>query len=231
MATCPAGHDSATSDYCDVCGARMHGTAAAPPAPPEAPSAAPRKDPPSEPCPQCGTARTGRFCECCGNDFTTGAVGSHAAPNEATPGPPAGWTATVVADRAYYDAVTARNGPDAPAIAFPPYCPDRIFPLPGGQIRIGRRNTSLGLNPEIDLTGPPLDPGISHLHAALIAQPDGGWHLADLGSTNGTLINDTQEPIEANLDVPVGDGDRIHIGAWTTITLDENLPPARHASL
>jgi len=135
-----------------------------------------------------------------------------------------GWTAIVAADRAHHNAVIARNGPDAAAVAFPPYCPDRSFPLVGEQIRIGRRSVSRGLNPEIDLTGPPLDPGISHLHAVLIAQPDGGWHLVDPGSTNGTFINDAPEPIEVNLDVPVGDGDRIHIGAWTTITLGENQP-------
>ncbi len=58
----------------------------------------------------------------------------------------------------------------------------------------------------------------------LIAQPDGGWHLVDPGSTNGTFINDAPEPIEVNVDVPVGDGDRIHMGAWTTITLGENRP-------
>ncbi len=224
MATCPAGHDSATGDYCDVCGARMDGAAAAPHPPDELSKAQP-KTPPSEPCPDCGAARTGRFCESCGHDFTTGAVGaSQAAPSEPTPAPPVGWTAIVAADRAHHNAVIARNGPDAAAVAFPPYCPDRSFPLVGEQIRIGRRSVSRGLNPEIDLTGPPLDPGISHLHAVLIAQPDGGWHLVDPGSTNGTFINDAPEPIEVNLDVPVGDGDRIHIGAWTTITLGENRP-------
>ena len=30
MVSCPAGHDSASDDYCDVCGARIHGAPAAP---------------------------------------------------------------------------------------------------------------------------------------------------------------------------------------------------------
>jgi pSer/pThr/pTyr-binding forkhead associated (FHA) protein len=43
--------------------------------------------------------------------------------------------------------------------------------------------------------------------------------VQDLGSTNGTTINDGADPIDADAPVPLGDGDRIHLGAWTTITL------------
>jgi hypothetical protein len=44
----------------------------------------------------------------------------------------------------------------------------------------------------------------------------------DPGSANGTRINDGNEPIAVNVPVPVGAGDRIHIGAWTTITLQDS---------
>src|SRR5262249_42902270 len=102
---------------------------------------------------------------------------------------------------------------------FPAYCPDRQFDLSGEQVRIGRMSRSRGLLPEIDLTGPPQDPGVSHLHAVLLAQGDGGWAIVDPGSTNGTTINDDLDPIANDIAVPVKDGDRIHVGAWTTITL------------
>jgi FHA domain len=288
MPVCPAGHDSATSDYCDTCGAKMAGAAPAPPPPaPSAPSAP--SAPPAGGCPVCQGARTGRFCEECGYDFATGTGGvlsttpvpvtptpypspatappagtpqpgspyagapsagtpsagaanagtsyqgtpsagtpsagaPHAgtphtgAPSAGAPSAPSAWFAVVAADRAYFDMMTA-DDPDSAAVTFPPYCPERTLPLTGGQIRIGRRSVSSGVVPEIDLAEPPADPGISHLHAVLLAGPNGGWQLVDPGSTNGTMVNNGTAPIELNVAVPLTDGDRIHVGAWTTITL------------
>jgi pSer/pThr/pTyr-binding forkhead associated (FHA) protein len=72
--------------------------------------------------------------------------------------------------------------------------------------------------PEIDLTGPPLDPAVSHLHAQLLLH-DEGWVVVDLGSANGTRLNDAEEPLEAETEIPVKPGDRIHLGVWTTITV------------
>jgi pSer/pThr/pTyr-binding forkhead associated (FHA) protein len=85
------------------------------------------------------------------------------------------------------------------------------------EMRIGRRSASRGLEPEIDLTGPPADPGISHLHAVLIAQPDGGWSVLDPGSSNGTQVNGAD--IETGVAVALNPGDRISLGAWTVLTL------------
>jgi pSer/pThr/pTyr-binding forkhead associated (FHA) protein len=113
----------------------------------------------------------------------------------------------------------AVGGPDASAIAFPQFCPERYFPLRGNQISIGRRSTSRGINPDIDLTGPPEDPGVSHLHAVLIVQPDGILSIVDMGSSNGTTVNDDQTPLRANVPRPLSTGDRVHLGAWTTITV------------
>jgi pSer/pThr/pTyr-binding forkhead associated (FHA) protein len=125
----------------------------------------------------------------------------------------------VSADRAYYQSVMAIGGPDAASITFPQFCPDRYFPLRGNQISIGRRSVSRGINPDIDLTGPPEDPGVSHLHAVLIVQPDGSLSIVDLGSSNGTTVNESQSPLRANVPHPLSDGDRVHLGAWTTITV------------
>jgi hypothetical protein len=138
-----------------------------------------------------------------------------------TPGGPAAWTAVVSADREYYDNVIAKGGPDAGGVQFPGYCPERRCRLTGPEMRIGRRSTSRGLEPEIDLTGPPTDPGVSRLHAVLIAEPDGSWGVIDPGSANGTLVNGNE--IATGVRVPLHDGDRIHLGAWTLITIQALL--------
>ncbi|WP_460525096.1 FHA domain-containing protein [Flindersiella endophytica] len=202
--------------------------------------------PGGEPCPRCGAPRTDRFCEDCGYDFVTG-TGRAAPVPSPTPGPapvpvppppdpaagpaagaapdvavdtPAGtWIAVIEADRAYYDRVIELGGPDSVALRFPPYTLERRLILTGDQVRIGRRSVSQGLAPEIDLGQPPEDPGVSHLHAVLLAQPDGSWVLVDPGSTNGTTLNDSDEPVEVNAEIPLKQGDQIHVGAWTSITL------------
>ena len=133
------------------------------------------------------------------------------------PYPQATWTVVVGADRAYYEQMQAVSGPEGAAVAFPSYYTERRFQLLGNQMRIGRRSVSRGVDPEIDLTGPPADPGISRLHAVLIAEPDGSWSVLDPGSANGTSVNGTEIPTGDR--VPLHDGDRINVGAWTAITV------------
>jgi len=142
-----------------------------------------------------------------------------AGPAAAGPASPAGaaWTAVVSADRAYYDSVQAAGGPEAASIAFPAYCPQRRFPLDRAEIRIGRHSASSGISPEIDLSVAPADPGISRLHAVLLRAADGSWAIVDPGSANGTLLNG-DELVPGQV-VPVRDGDRIHLGAWTELRL------------
>lgn len=261
MATCPAGHTSTATDYCDVCGARIDGAASAPsasvpsgsapvtshlgtPAPGTPASGVPAA---GEACPDCGAPRTGRFCEDCGYDYAVGGGRPTprppaAAPAPSAPPPPAAgdpdeedpvtrdwappkapppeppatdWAAVVIADREYYDRVVTEDED----FTFPPYSPSRRIPLAGEQVLIGRRSVSRGITPEIDLSEPPADPGVSHTHAVLLAKPDGSWTLVDPGSTNGTTINEGDTPIPVNVEVPLRDGDRVHVGVWTTITL------------
>ena len=137
-------------------------------------------------------------------------------------GPPARttWVATVAADRDYFNDMMARSGPDAAGLYFPPYSQDRRVPMTGrGQLRIGRRSHQRGTVPEIDLSTAPEDPGASHQHALLQEQPDGGWVVIDQDSTNGTTLNGGADPLPARVPVTLKDGDRIHVGAWTTITV------------
>ena len=235
MPTCPSGHDSASDDFCDVCGVLIGAAPSLTPDP--APAAAGPSGPgaaagpggglvPEEPCPRCGVTRSGQFCEACGYDFTlTGpdTFGPDAYPP--APPPPSGpagpaaaaaeWTAVVSADRAYYDSVQAAGGPDAAGIAFPAYFPQRRFRLAGTEMRIGRHSVSSGIDPEIDLSVPPADPGVSRLHAVLIKAADGTWSVIDPGSANGTAVNGSEIP--HGQAVPLRDGDRIHLGAWTEL--------------
>lgn len=225
MAICPDGHDSTATDYCDVCGLQIIGAPV--PAAVASPAAATE---PGEPCPVCGEPRTGRFCEGCSYDFVSGAGGTPqpaptpvetpvvVEPVAPTPTVTPAWTARVFADRAHYDVVQADADPEVPEIPFPAFCPEREFTLSGTQVRIGRRSRSQGLEPEIDLTGPPADPGISHLHAILVPA-DEGWSVVDPGSVNGVTVNDNPDSIAVDIPVPLRDGDRIHLGAWTTIAL------------
>ena len=127
-------------------------------------------------------------------------------------------TLVVDADQAYYTAQVERGDIIEAEFPFPKYPHERRFTFAEGPVRIGRASSSRGLNPEIDLTGPPLDPAVSHLHAQLLRH-DEGWVVVDLGSSNGTRLNDAEEPLEAETEIPVKPGDRIHLGVWTTITV------------
>lgn len=129
------------------------------------------------------------------------------------------WTATIGPDRSYFMAMMQRSGPEAAGLNLPAYSPEQHLPLAGGQITIGRRRASTGESPDIDLSVPPEDPGVSHQHAVLVQQPDGSWAVVDQNSTNGTTINGGEESIQPYVPVPLGDGDRVHVGAWTTITV------------
>jgi hypothetical protein len=157
-----------------------------------------------EPCPMCGAVRSGddRYCEGCGYDF------------ESPPPASATWEAVVTADRRQFDRLATAG------VDFPEDYGERRFPLSEGENRIGRsRGHPSEAAPEIDLGTAPLDPGISRLHAVLERQADGACVLRDLGSTNGTMLNDDPAPLAPHTDVPVADGDRIRLGAWTTIVV------------
>jgi hypothetical protein len=176
------------------------------------------------------------FCDVCG--FAIGPMGARgaapptvprpvapAAPQAPRPGTPSGaaWTAVVSADRAYYDSVQATSGPGAGGISFPDYCPQRRFRLAGAEVRVGRLSEYNGSDSEIDLAGPPSDPGVSRLHAVLLRGQNGSWSVVDPGSANGTLVNGAE--IARDQIVPLHDGDRIHLGAWTELRIISEGPP------
>ncbi|UFQ15719.1 MULTISPECIES: FHA domain-containing protein [Streptomyces] len=140
-------------------------------------------------------------------------------PQQQAPQGPGTWTATIGPDREYFRAMMQRSGPEASGLNLPAYSPEQQRPLAGNQITIGRRRHSTGDTPDIDLSVPPEDPGVSHQHAILVQQPDGSWAVVDQNSTNGTTVNGGEEPIQPFVPVPLQDGDQVHVGAWTTITV------------
>lgn len=78
------------------------------------------------------------------------------------------------------------------------------------EIRIGRKDTARQLNPELDLTKDRgSDFGVSRLHASIQAS-NRGVVLIDLGSTNGTLLNNYRLP--PDLPYPLHNGDEIRFG-------------------
>ena len=233
--TCPAGHQSDTTDYCSVCGALIEDLGDAASVDPESvdprsadvdavdvsadapdPSTATQrrapKPPPGEPCPECKTPRMpeDRYCEVCGHDFE----GSVDQPT---------WSAIVTADRAFFD----RNA--AADLAFPDDAHERTFTLEADVISIGRRSPRHDTLPDIDLGEPPADPGVSRQHARLQRTDDNGYVLVDCGSANGTFLGDSRVALVVDEPTPLVHGTRIHLGAWTSIVIQIQPAPASDA--
>ncbi|MGW4247205.1 FHA domain-containing protein [Nocardia sp. NPDC004722] len=253
MAQCPDGHESLATDYCDVCGMPIVGGSASPaarfgaatpaaalcpacgapsegrfcencghdsalPTPPPAPPVQP--DAPSAQ-PDSFPAQPDSASAWAATEGATRNINDPAA-TVLNNGSGTVWVATVTADPAHYARMQAQKGPDLERVEFPDYYPDRRIPLQGPNVLIGKRSASQGLHPEIDLSVAPADIAVSRSHAILHIDGD-GVTVTDLGSTNGTCLNDSPEPIPPKTAVPVYPGDRIHVGGWTTITLSTDV--------
>jgi two-component system cell cycle response regulator len=72
------------------------------------------------------------------------------------------------------------------------------------------------------------DDGISRSHAKVTVSPNGAFKLTDLGSTNGTFLNNVKVSVKA-----LHDGDKIQIGANTVIkfSLQDPLEEAYQQAL
>ncbi len=227
MATCPSGHTSSQSDFCDTCGLPISGQAAAPAA--EAPGIAGGVPVAARiVCPGCQTPNVADalFCEACGYDFVSDqpaqpSTAPVAAPT--TPGgtpapavapPPRGveWVAELWIDPDWY----ASQGSTDPLPS--PGLPD-IAPLVKESNLIGRMSVSRNIYPDVDCE---LDTGCSRRHARLTT--DGTrWWIEDLESANGTFVGSSAGPLPA-MPIPRGrtelpEDHRIYVGAWTRIVI------------
>jgi hypothetical protein len=232
MPKCPQGHDSTTDDFCDVCGEPIAPDAAASANAPSAPSTpvAPVEperqnslslDPPAATpaappikCANCGeeNAADALFCEVCGYDFTTGQL---PAPTPAAVAATTSveWVAEIWVDPDWFKAQEAAGTP-------PTTGPPAVVPLRGNRALIGRVSKSRDLSPQIDCSA---DGSVSHRHAELSLNSD-RWSIEDLGSTNGTFIGATGDPLPSTPITPhqrreLADNERIYIGAWCRIMI------------
>ena len=80
-----------------------------------------------------------------------------------------------------------------------------LIPI-GGGVQIGRGISLAGGGPPID------DPRVSRAHAE-ITRASGGYHVCDLGSTNGTFV----DGLRVNEPFPIQDGSIIGIGPYVFV--------------
>ncbi|CAM3395731.1 FHA domain-containing protein [Stackebrandtia soli] len=217
MTVCPNQHPVPTAqEYCDECGSRV-ATAAV-------------SAPDAWTCAQgdCGTYQSlSRFCEACGHpnpshpdyDGPEPEPSTASARTEPTTAKPSSWTLHATADRAYFDRMLSGEGPDAHGLAFPVVYPTRQFTI-ATQSVVGRRSVSRGVDPDIDLSAAPEDPGVSHVHAVFVPHENGALSVIDMGSANGTYLNESDEPLPANTPTPLSNGDTVHVGAWTRLRIE-----------
>ena len=220
MSTCPAGHETTATDYCDVCGIAM-GAAPAPTEP-----ATTVEAPVSGTCPNCSATNPANalFCEACGYDFTTGSMPRTLTPPptpaassspSANPSPPLAeqWVAEVWIDPDWY--VDQKSTDPLPSPGLP-----LVVQLKNTSVLIGRASRSRNITPDIDLSS---DNGISRRHAQLTT--DGTrWWVEDLGSSNGTYVGGNVGALPATPLTPgqkqeISADDRIYVGAWTRIVV------------
>jgi predicted ATPase/DNA-binding SARP family transcriptional activator/class 3 adenylate cyclase len=124
------------------------------------------------------------------------------------------WWLVAAPDQFYFDQVETDGKVGFPLVPLP-----RRFRLETERAMIGRRSVQRGIVPDIDLSAPPTDTGVSHCHALLELGTDGAWTITDPGSTNRTYLNDSRDPLPFDQPIRVSEDDRIHIGAWTTLRL------------
>lgn len=231
--SCPSGHPSVSTDYCDVCGLPI-GAAASPAAAsvPAPAAAAPAPAPATQTCPNCSesAAADALFCENCGYDFTTGTMPRPASlldldappPPDPGPGTPPAATAEWVVER-WVDpdwyAVQQSDDP-CPSPGLP-----TVIPLTEKSVLIGRPSRSRGIDPEIDCAD---DSGVSRRQAQLTT--DGQrWWVEDLQSSNGTYVAPASGPLPEDPITPgqrreLDPDDRVYVGAWTRLVVRRSTP-------
>ncbi|TDD59781.1 FHA domain-containing protein [Kribbella antibiotica] len=227
-ATCPSGHPSVSTDYCDVCGLPIGAAATPTPAPQAVAPAAPAVA--MQTCPNCSdsAAADALFCESCGYDFTTGtmpraasSLDLSATPPTAPPAPSpvvAEWVIERWVDPDWY-AVQQSDDP-CPSPGLPV-----VIPVAEKSVLVGRPSRSRGIAPEVDCGD---DTGVSRRQAQLTT--DGQrWWVEDLQSSNGTYVAPASGPLP---EIPIPPGqrqelnsdDRIYVGAWTRLVLRRATP-------
>ena len=203
MPTCIEGHTSVAEDYCDVCGSpignRQQHSRYPPPRPRNAPHAGRRST--------AGSVNRADTTPLCRNRHRTNPRRRHSEPACGPRG------------RCRPGVLRTRPRPRRPRHGRVPAASSRNAESPCNRHRPDRKaQPRPGRAPEIDLGLQPADRGVSTQHAVLRIR-DSGPTITDLGSTNGTSLNGSEDRLANGEETPLADGDRIHVGAWTTIKI------------
>lgn len=204
------------SAYCEDCGARLPVGGAAPATAPTAvATTAPPPpntedegagEPPPEPsgdgaasggvqvCASCGAENPSyeAYCEDCGASLSGSSAPTPVVPSSSgsdTPAPP----------------------PARPAARMRLSLTDgsRDFPVDKDTIELGRKSPVDGIYPDVDLTDVDTDSFISRRHGRVL-KADTGVVYEDLGSSNGSFLNDSR--LQAGVQTALKDGDRLRLG-------------------
>ena len=238
--TCPNGHASESSDYCDTCGAPIvpsstpdSGSPSSSSAATTAPTGATAAT--TQPCPNCALTNTANalFCEACGYDFTTGSMPRATAlanaldldtpaaatvPDPVAPSVAVEWVAEVWVDPDWF--ADQESDEECPSPGLPV-----VMPLRAQSLLIGRRSVSRNIHPDIECAS---DVGVSRRQAQLTT--DGQrWWVEDLQSSNGTYVGAASGPLPEDALPPgqrreLAEDDRIYLGAWTRIVVRRATP-------
>jgi len=192
---------------------------------PAAPATAPPPRAAAGICPDCGSSRApgARYCEVCRYDHEQGAATLHVM-QTASAGraeAPAAATATTSVPRptsrrwVVVVSVDPQQASEHAVKDCPAARPLQRFPLDLAETLIGRRSERRGIYPELDLA----DAGVSHRHLLLLRQQDCSFAALDLGSSNGTRLNDSE--LQPGVSVPLAASDELRLGIWTRITIEE----------
>lgn len=246
MSSCPSGHPSASTDYCDVCGLPMDAAASSPGRSSvgsagggsslgaAAASGLTPAAPVTQACPNCAEANPpdALFCESCGYDFTTGTMPRPASPLDlGTPpptpaAPPASigeWVVERWIDPDWYDLQQSDDPCPSPGLPI-------VVPLLEKSVLVGRPSKSRGISPQVDCGD---DTGVSRRQAQLTT--DGQrWWVEDLQSSNGTYVGAAAGPMPTDPIPPgqrreLGPDDRIYVGAWTRLVVRKSTPEEQSA--
>lgn len=210
MSICPTcgSQNEAMATFCDQCGTPL---AAKAPTPGATPAFTPAVAPPSAGnlCPSCGTpVMPGEaFCDSCGAALSPGS-------SAVTPSPVMPPVAAVV-QPVYTPPVAVAPPPVRPVAATAQILTNggQSFPLSGkATYLLGREDAVSGIYPDVDTTGTGGEAsGVSRRHAEILQQ-GAQWLIRDLGSTNGTFVNNQR--LAANAQQRLNSGDQIRLGTW-----------------
>lgn len=89
-----------------------------------------------------------------------------------------------------------------------------VFPLLDGEISlVGRRDPITGIKPIVDLTSIDPERSCSRQHAKILHRDGTYFVVEDVGTTNGTFVNETR--VGTGVPERIGEGDKVRFGLVT----------------